>query len=102
LRQVIDPRPTDRALAWALFFGLVLSLMLGVFVYPYVGVAVVCVFVPTWFYQTSPGQMWLRLIGTQNVWAARLVCASLVLFGIGMVAGVLAIQYDALTRPINQ
>jgi hypothetical protein len=86
LRSVIrEDRPNT---SWGAVIAIVAMVT---FIGYFVGVALGCLFAPSDFYAGPVGQRWLRLVGTQSVTAARVVCLALIALVIGLAVAGLAL-----------
>ena len=55
------------------------------------GVAISCTFAPADFFRSEVGQQWMALIGTNNIALARMVCGTLALLPVLVVAAMAGI-----------
>jgi hypothetical protein len=81
-------------LVWGLFGSLAMS-----FFYLFAGVAFGCLLATDEFLTSPVGELWLKLIGTKNLTAARLVCLATVLAGIAILAAMTLLQARPLWAP---
>ena len=63
------------------------------------GVSVACLFAPREFLTGPVGQKWMRLIGTESIVAARIVCLLITLLFSGFIALVAWGAWSDLQRP---
>ena len=65
----------------------------------FAGVAVGCLLAPDEFMDSPVGGQWLKLIGTKNRTAARLVCFVVAVAGVLILAGICAMEVWMVQLP---
>ena len=86
------------ALGTALVVGILISLPASFF-YLFAGVAVGCLLAPDEFMDSPVGGQWLKLIGTKNRTAARVVCFVAAVAGLVIMTGICALEIGLLHAP---
>jgi hypothetical protein len=86
------------ALGMALFLGILLSLPASFF-YMFAGLAVGCMLAPDEFMDSPVGVQWLKLIGTKNRTAARVICFVAAVAGLLIMFGICAVEIWMLRSP---